>query len=1290
MTGVPEDAVAVVGMALRVPGARGPEQFWRDTLAGRCFVRRQTDARGDLLWARGRLDDDIALFDPRFFGMSPREALTVDPQHRLLLECAWEAIADAAPAAPGEDAWARRTAVFAGANYSGYRDLLLRAGPASSALEFETGNDKDFLATRIGYRLGLQGPCVTVQTACSSSLVAVHLACQALLEHEADFALAGGVSLVLPLAPGWRYEPQGIHSVSGVCRPFDAGADGTVMGDGAAMVLLQRFEEAVADRRPIYAVVRASATGNDGNRKIGFAAPSAAGQAEVIRAAQARAEVTADEIGYVETHGTGTPLGDCVELQALAEAFSTSTVAPCALGSSKGALGHLDAAAGVVGLIRASLALHHETIPGTVGHRRPAPELHLDGTPFRIPVAAEPWIAAQVRRAGVSSFGVGGTNAHIVLEEFRGEAHERGDRRTLAGAGYRPSRFWPPGPRQGDEPAARVVPVGFHHVVWAQASPARPAPDRPTYDRRVLLAEPGAAGQDLFTRLGAGGKGFIWAGQGPGRQTDDQLLHPATGRTLVVSALALSGDRSGTQRSYDALASLTALRADPGRTGPCDVVVLTRQACAVLGDESGDPAQCALTGLARVLSAQSPAVRIRVLDLPDTKPVTLGSAATEALVWSDEPVLARRGQRWWRQDFPQLADPDAALPNSLRTAVSVVAGIGRIGSAAARVLAQPGATVVLAARPGAEPQRAEELARELRLRAATVLVESCDAGNPVEISALLDRVVARCGPIGQFVLAAGISGERAYQDSSRIPRWLDEEQFRVKIDGVSALGKAARQHCVKRVVLMSSLAGVLGALDLPAYSAAAAAMDSYAARLDRAGTRWLSIGWDAWQQPAANLSARENRMTQDGLTGHEAEQALTRLLLSDVSGHLLVSKSDFTARWNRFIRHPLRHAMDTASAAQSSAPAVPDTLGTLLNGWRTALNDASLGPDDDLVAHGADSLSAIEVLAAAEARLGAAVPADLFFRVQTVRQLAEEVCQIREATSRTAPADQAARRRTLCAWGTTGPVVWCLHPVSGAADCFAALAGELDGYRVRAVQGAPLAEVSEAHTIEGDAAACQRLLAEGPPPAVILGWSYGAVLAFEAAHLVHRESGRLPTLVALDIPAPAGPGIRSIGEVPDAEIVAAILSDRARHAGRPATADVERLRGDGQADALAELLRRLRADGSVPMGFTTELARPLAAGYRRRLTAIEAYRPRRYPGKIVLLRASEPEFGTTRLLEGVLPAPDRDPSWGWNSLTEHEAEVRILQGHHTTLLLPPRVADVADVVRRTAQTDTGE
>jgi len=424
---------AVVGMAGRFPGASSVDEFWESVAEGRETVSRLTPeeltAAGvpDELWQRPDyvpaygVVDDVERFDAGFFGYTPRDASLIDPQQRLFLECAWEALEGAGHLVPGEG---ELVGVYAGTNLSSYllRHLIGNPDVLAGVTEYELflGNDKDSLATRVAYHLDLRGPAVSVQTACSSSLVAIHQACQALLAHECDVALAGGANVRLPMRSGYRYEPGGIMSQDGRCYAFDARATGTVGGNGAAAVVLRRLADAVRDGDTIYAVVKGSAINNDGRLKVGYTAPSTDGQAAVIRMAQDAAGVEPDTIAYVETHGTGTSLGDQIEFQALVQAFRAGTDRKgfCALGAVKALVGHLDAAAGVTGFIKAALALRDGLIPPNPYFRDPHPDLDLATSPFYVNSAPLPWPESHgPRRAGVSSFGIGGTNAHVILEE---------------------------------------------------------------------------------------------------------------------------------------------------------------------------------------------------------------------------------------------------------------------------------------------------------------------------------------------------------------------------------------------------------------------------------------------------------------------------------------------------------------------------------------------------------------------------------------------------------------------------------------------------------------------------------------------------------------------------------------------------------------------------------------------------------------------------------------------------------------------------------------------------------
>ena len=431
-------AVAIVGMAGRWPGADSVAEFWRNLVAGVESVTRFTDAEledsfdqdtrnaANFVKARPILKD-VDLFDAEFFGMYAKEAELTDPQQRLFLECAWQALEDA-----GYDpaTYAGSIGVFGGNSINTYflnNVLTSRRTIEGFTSDYQVGSypmllgaGHDFLATRVSYKLDLRGPSLTLSTACSTSLLAVAQACQSLLLYQADMALAGGVSITFPQKRGYQHLEGGMVSADGVCRPFDAGATGTIFGDGAGVVLLKRLEDALADGDHIYAVVRGAGVNNDGAAKVGFTAPSVNGQAAVIEMAHAGAGIDPRSISYVECHGTATPLGDPIEVAGLTKAFAAGTddLQFCALGSVKGNVGHLDAAAGITGLIKTALALKHRMLPASLHYERPNPQIDFAKTPFYVNASLTPWPeTATPRRAGVSAFGVGGTNVHVVLEQ---------------------------------------------------------------------------------------------------------------------------------------------------------------------------------------------------------------------------------------------------------------------------------------------------------------------------------------------------------------------------------------------------------------------------------------------------------------------------------------------------------------------------------------------------------------------------------------------------------------------------------------------------------------------------------------------------------------------------------------------------------------------------------------------------------------------------------------------------------------------------------------------------------
>jgi len=427
--------IAVIGLACRFPRAPSPEAFWENLRAGveaiRFFSEEELREAGvdpallaDPAYVRASgVLDDADRFDAPFFDISPREAQILDPQQRVLLECAAEALERAGHGAGSPALAGKRVGVFAGTGMSVY-GISVASVPGVDGFEATLANDKDFIATRIAYELDLRGPALCVQTACSTSLVAVHLACKALLDGECELALAGGVTIQFPQVTGYLWREGGITSPDGHNRAFDAEARGTVGGNGAGIVVLKPLAAALADGDPVHAVIKATALNNDGSEKIGFTAPSERGEAEVIVEAQELAGVPPETIGYVEAHGSATPLGDPIEVAALMRAFRSRASAepwpgPVALGSVKTNIGHTGSAAGIAGLIKTILALEHREIPPSLWFEKPNPRIDFAAGPFQVATDLTPWEPPPgvPRRAGVSSFGLGGTNAHAILEE---------------------------------------------------------------------------------------------------------------------------------------------------------------------------------------------------------------------------------------------------------------------------------------------------------------------------------------------------------------------------------------------------------------------------------------------------------------------------------------------------------------------------------------------------------------------------------------------------------------------------------------------------------------------------------------------------------------------------------------------------------------------------------------------------------------------------------------------------------------------------------------------------------
>jgi amino acid adenylation domain-containing protein len=540
--------IAIIGLAGKFPGARSAEEFWDGLVAGREMISQFTPEELDVDLSKGEagfvnargIMPDADMFDAKHFNIPPREAERMDPQHRILLEVAQTAL-DSAGHDPAQ--FAGKIGIFAGSSQNSYLlNNLLSAPGASRAYaasypldDFATlfGNDKDFIATRIAYKLNLRGPAATVLCACSTSLVAVAQGCESLAAGTSDMVLAGGVSVTFPSKRNYKYMADGMASADGHCRTFDADATGTVFGDGAGLVVLRRLEDALADGDQVVAVIRGYSINNDGSEKAGYAAPSIKAQAAVIQAAHKAAGVSARAIGYIEAHGTATPLGDPIEFAALHSAFSDSTGDRgfCALGSAKTNVGHLDIAAGITGLIKAALTLKHGVIPPLLHYKAPNPRMDFAASAFYPVAKLTQWPRSDVPRlAGVSAFGVGGTNIHMVLEEAPVAAAVEGH----SGAG---PKVYPVSASSPEALTAAVTALGD----WAQANPAAdPAAVRATlirgrhaFGERTVLVADGMAG------LATAAKTFAGKSTTAGRRDAVAFIFPGQGAQHVGMARAL-------------------------------------------------------------------------------------------------------------------------------------------------------------------------------------------------------------------------------------------------------------------------------------------------------------------------------------------------------------------------------------------------------------------------------------------------------------------------------------------------------------------------------------------------------------------------------------------------------------------------------------------------------------------------------------------------------------------------------------------------------------------------------
>ncbi|WP_284164830.1 non-ribosomal peptide synthetase [Frigidibacter sp. SD6-1] len=1162
--------VAIIGMAASVPGASDLGAFWDLIRSGREAIRHGASRGADHVNAVAMLDRPLG-FDPAFFGLTDRDAALMDPQQRHLLMGAVQAL-DHAGLSPGRQP---RIGLALSSSENTYHRALLRAGEAAGASDYGLAvvHEKDFLATRIAHLLGLEGPALTVQTACSGSLVAVHQACRMLLADEADACLAGGVALDIATADGYRHQPGHIFSADGHCAPFSDRAQGTVPANGWGIVVLKRLDRAMADGDRILAVIEASAVNNDGNRKVGFTAPSVAGQRGVIAAALAQAGRRPAEVGYVEAHGTATELGDPIEVEALSSVYGQEPVGAVALGSVKSQIGHLGAGAGIAGLIRTVLSLLNSSLPPTFGFDRAHPALDFNRLPFRVLTRAEPWPDARPL-AAVSSFGMGGTNAHLLLSPAATESQ----------AAPHGKLVFPFAAHSESALRARLASVADRLAAGADPAALAAALARGLDDRlpvRAAVAATGAeeavagldtarahrptgwsgsapAGADALAKAWCEGLPAAALPQTPGTRPAWDLppygfdltdhLHPALARQVAGDAAPVRRpledwllqpvwQRIGMRHApADAAVWLTDDRQlqdlSPGAHVGLDLSAASdpvSQALALLRGHGGrlrdlgahvtffTSGSFGPEGMTEPAAALVAALaRVAAAELPGLRLRLIDGSDRDTLppAGPERPFdwLALRAGRLFRRDLAPVGTATTAPPLPNGTYL-ITGGSGGIAAAMTEaLLADPANRVILLSRSGRGPVHPR------------VTLWQGDVTDGRRMAAHAETLRLSGIRLAGAIHAAGLPGGGALALLS--DRAL-AATLAPKRDGARLILDHFAPLTEEFVLFCSSLSAETGIAGQADYAATNAWLDALAEGATGPGPRILSLSWPAWQgvgmaaqvrASGGRMAALAERLDAMAISAGEGMEVLRRAL-SLGRPHLVVS--------------PLPHETVLRFDAPEMPPARGTDNGDLATLFASLLGRSEVDPDASFFDLGGDSLLALDLFDAVAKATGQRPPA----RLLSGRLSLSDLTAALEAPE--GPAKSGAQPVTLRP-GTAPPLVF-LHPIGGDLPAYRALIAALpEGPAILGVEDPALTDPgAPEESLTGKARAY--LAALPPGPLRLAGWSFGGLLAYEMARLA---PGRILDLTLIDPPLPRT-------RKAEAETEAAFLSELdERRAGR--------------------------------------------------------------------------------------------------------------------------------------------
>lgn len=997
--------VAIIGFCINVPNSPNADLFWDNLINGReclkCYKRAEldpehlnsgmVDAR-DYVPVAGVLDK-ADCFDASFFQISPNEALEMDPQQRKFLEASWHALEHAGY-------WPRSISLPVGVFAAeGLNTYLLSNIIDNGNWEEENresaiyGCGYDYLATRVSYHLNLKGPSYTVATGCSSSLTAVHLAYESLLTYQCDMALAGGVSIVPPLHAGYIYRQGSILSPDGKCRPFDAKAEGTVFSHGLGVVVLKRLEDAIKDKNSIYAVICGSAINNDGNDKMSYAAPSVSGQRQVIESALHFSGVHPEEIGFVECHGTGTKIGDPLEIKALTAAFAsfTSKKQFCPIGSLKGNFGHLNAASGVIGLLKTAFMLYHQTIVPTVNYSEPNPEIDFVNSPFWVNRLTQ---SVKINKAGISSFGIGGTNVHMILERETAALKPT----SLPLTSFREDKYWLNEKKSSKNEKNTDLTKWFYTTDWRPAQIIRDE----IKGKNFFLYADKSGYCDIYKKF-LEQKGGIVVGD---FSMCDYLMH-----------FGLCDNGSFDEVQQNGLFSIVALvQALTEKQTSTTMITVGRGLFDVKRGEKNSPEKSTVLGATKVVPKEYPRVK--------TRTVCIGDITVDAFMQNDslkENIMhcgeesALRDEKVWVRTYVSIPLEDDGSFHISPGVYVITGGLGHFGLDMAEFISrhQKEAILLLLGRHSLDPD-SSKAKRVMALPSAHIY--TVDVADRKAMAEVLDAARG-FGPLKGIIHAAGVV-ESSILDR-KTPQAFDTI-FSAKIHGTQNIVSLTKGDPLDFLMLCSSMNALIGGLGQADNTAANAFVDAYAESVHFQGLNYVfSLNWGAVNQsrPREFVSLNEfqdlsrehvkNRMTDD-----EREKVF-RLLLA--TSHLcprrIISTIDLDTvikKWNQVADFShLTKDRKVSLKSRDNVKNLPSYVApscrleeSLADIWKEILGLKPIGVKDDFFLLGGHSLSAIRVVGKIKELYELSLHAMILYECPTIETLSNHIKEVRNDLSR--------------------------------------------------------------------------------------------------------------------------------------------------------------------------------------------------------------------------------------------------------------------------------------------------